>query len=29
VTVRNNGPLRLEGAITILDEGGKAWAPKL
>ena len=26
VTVRNNGPLRLEGAsITILDESGKEW----
>jgi CDGSH-type Zn-finger protein len=25
VTVRNDGPLRLEGAITILDESGKPW----
>jgi CDGSH-type Zn-finger protein len=25
VTVRNNGPLRLEGAITILDESGRPW----
>jgi CDGSH-type Zn-finger protein len=25
ITVRNSGPLRLEGDITILDEGGKAW----
>ena len=25
ITVRNNGPLRLEGAITILDEEGRAW----
>ena len=25
LTVRNNGPLRLEGAITILDESGKEW----
>jgi hypothetical protein len=23
-TVRNNGPLRLEGATTVLDEGGEA-----
>ena len=25
ITVRNNGPLRLEGAITIQDEGGREW----
>jgi CDGSH-type Zn-finger protein len=25
VTVKNNGPLRLEGTITILDESGKEW----
>jgi CDGSH-type Zn-finger protein len=25
VTVRNNGPLRLEGDITIVDEEGKAF----
>ena len=25
VTVRNNGPLRLEGAITVLDESGRPW----
>ncbi len=25
ITVRNNGPLRLEGDITLLDESGKAW----
>jgi CDGSH-type Zn-finger protein len=25
ITVRNNGPLRLEGDVTLLDESGKAW----
>jgi CDGSH-type Zn-finger protein len=25
ITVRNNGPLRLEGDITILDESGQPW----
>jgi CDGSH-type Zn-finger protein len=25
ITVRNNGPLRLEGDIAILDEDGRAW----
>lgn len=26
ITVRNNGPLRLEGdALTLLDESGKPW----
>ena len=25
ITVRNNGPLRLEGDITLLDESGNAW----
>jgi CDGSH-type Zn-finger protein len=25
ITVRNNGPLRLEGDIRLLDESGKAW----
>jgi CDGSH-type Zn-finger protein len=25
ITVRNSGPLRLEGDITILDEEGNAW----
>jgi CDGSH-type Zn-finger protein len=25
ITVRNNGPLRLEGDITLLDESGKPW----
>jgi CDGSH-type Zn-finger protein len=25
ITVRNDGPLRLEGDITILDESGAAW----
>jgi CDGSH-type Zn-finger protein len=25
VTVRNNGPLRLEGDITVCDQEGKAW----
>ena len=25
ITVRDSGPLRLEGDITILDESGKAW----
>jgi CDGSH-type Zn-finger protein len=25
ITVRNNGSLRLEGDITLLDESGKAW----
>lgn len=25
ITVRNDGPLRLEGDIAILDESGKAW----
>jgi CDGSH-type Zn-finger protein len=25
ITVRNNGPLRLEGSITILDESGREW----
>jgi len=25
ITVRNNGPLRLEGTISILDESGKEW----
>jgi len=25
ITVRNNGPLRLEGDITLLAERGKAW----
>ena len=24
-TVRNNGPLRLEGDIALFDESGKAW----
>jgi CDGSH-type Zn-finger protein len=25
ITVRNDGPLRLEGDITVLDDSGKAW----
>ena len=25
ITVRNAGPLRLEGDIALLDESGKAW----
>ena len=25
ITVRNNGPLRLEGDIALLDEDGKPW----
>ena len=25
ITVRNNGPLRLEGDITIQDESGRQW----
>ena len=25
ITVKNNGPLRLEGDITVFDESGKAW----
>ena len=25
ITVRNNGPLRLEGDIALLDESGKPW----
>ena len=25
ITVRNNGPLRLEGDITVLDDSGQAW----
>jgi len=25
IAVRNNGPLRLEGDITLVDESGKAW----
>ena len=25
ITVRNSGPLRLEGEIALLDESGKAW----
>jgi hypothetical protein len=25
ITVSNDGPLRLEGAIRILHEGGRAW----
>jgi CDGSH-type Zn-finger protein len=25
ITVRNDGPLRVEGTITLLDDAGRAW----